>query len=44
MPIDPLKLDKFTVAPKADSPVNINLQFHNITFTGIKDFIVYKVV
>lgn len=44
MPIDPLMLDKFYVEQKKDSPVNINLHFRNITFTGIKDFTINKVV
>lgn len=44
IPIDPLKLDKFSIVQNEQSPVNIKLHLRNITLTGIKDIVVTKVV
>lgn len=42
--IDPLTLEKFSVAQNPQSPVNIRLNLRNITLTGLKDLVVSKVV
>lgn len=44
IPIDPLILDKLSIIQSADSPVNIKLNFRNLSLTGIKDVVVTKVV
>lgn len=44
MPIDPLKLEKFSIVQNEKSPVNIRLHLRNITLTGLKDFEVSKIM
>lgn len=44
IPIDPLHLDKFDIIQSENSPVNIKLNLRNLTFKGVKDIVVDKVM
>lgn len=42
--IDPLFLERFAITQSEQSPVNVRLNFRNITSHGLKDIVVYKVM
>lgn len=44
VPIDPLHVDEVDIIQGSNSPVNINLNFKNVSFYGLSSLTVHKVM